>query len=89
MITGSKEYDVYVLKEHSGFWRWIFWWMKPSYEIVVGQSFATAEEAAKSAQIKTNASGGRVIGIAADAMVCCFEENIIIREQTPGAGENG
>jgi len=78
MITGSKEYDVYVLKEHHGFWNWIFWWLKPSYEIVVGQSFASAEEAAKSAQLKTNASRGRVIGIAADAIVCCSEKNYIV-----------
>ena len=44
---------------------------KKTYEIVVGSSFASAEEAAKSAQIKVNASTGEVIGIAADAMCCC------------------
>ncbi len=43
---------------------------KHKYEIVVGKSYATAEAAAKSAQLKANASGGEVIGIAADAMCC-------------------
>ncbi len=78
MIIGEKEYDVYVLVEHRGFWRWIFWWWPRSYEIVLGTSFATAEEAAKSAQLKTNAAGGRAIGIAADAIVCCREQHNIV-----------
>ena len=71
MVTGSKEYDVYVLKEYRGFWRWFFFWMKPSYQIITAHSFASAEEAARNAQIQTNNAPGRAIGIAADALVCC------------------
>ncbi len=74
MITGSKEYDVYVLKEYRGFWRWIFFWMKPIYSIVSVHSFASADEAAKNAELRTNSTPGRAIGIAADALVCCKEE---------------
>ncbi len=77
MIVGEKEY-VYVLIEHRGFWYWIFWWIRRRYQIVVGTSFATAEEAARSAELKPNAAGGRAIGIAADAIVCCREEKAIV-----------
>ncbi|QUD88530.1 hypothetical protein [Phenylobacterium montanum] len=78
MVTGSKEYDVYVLIRHRSFWHWIFWWLKPSYEIVLGQDFASAESAARSAQLKVNAAGGHAIGIAADALVCCKEQQPVI-----------
>jgi hypothetical protein len=78
VITGEKEYDVYVLIERSGFWQSIFWWWPRTYEIVLGTSFATAEEAARSAQIKANAANGRAIGIAADAIVCCREQANIV-----------
>jgi hypothetical protein len=78
MINGEKEYDVYVLIEQKGFWHWIFWWTNRSYQIVVGTSFASAEEAARSAEFKTNAAAGRAIGIAADAIVCCREEQDLV-----------
>jgi hypothetical protein len=78
MITGEKEYDVYVLVEHKRFWHWIFWWTVPTYEIVLGTAFDTAEVAARSAQIKTNAARGRAIGIAADAIVCCREKHLVV-----------
>jgi hypothetical protein len=52
------------------FFRWLFWRPRFSYEIVVGTSHASAEEAARSAQLKTNAAGGEAIGIAADALCC-------------------
>ena len=51
---------------------WLLW--KPRYEIVSAQSFASAEEAARSAQIKVNATLGEAIAIAADA-ICCGGEN--------------
>lgn len=58
-----------------GFLRWLWWLIwKPSYEIVSSQSFASAEEAAKSAQIQTNSAGGEAIGIAADAICCGGEQ---------------
>jgi hypothetical protein len=77
-ITGEKEYDVYVLIEHRSFWAWIFWWLTPTYEIVLGQDFASAEDAKNQAQFRTNASGGRAIGIAADALVCCRETQLLV-----------
>src|SRR5438876_1097542 len=52
------------------FFRWLFWRPRYTYEIVVGKSFASADEAARSAQLKTNAAGGEAIGIAADALCC-------------------
>jgi hypothetical protein len=52
------------------FWRWVFWRPQFSYQIVVGTSHASADEAAKNAELKTNNSGGEAIGIAADAMCC-------------------
>jgi hypothetical protein len=69
--AGSKEYDVYVLMEQRSRWSWLFWWLKPVYEIKVGTAFDSAEKAALAAQIRANASPGRAIGIAADALVCC------------------
>ena len=77
MITGQVEYDVYVLMQQRSFWRWLFWWRSHSYEIILGQSFASAEEAARSAQLKLNAAGGKAIGISADAMVCCGRSPVI------------
>jgi hypothetical protein len=56
------------------FFSWLFWRPRFRYEIVVGTSHASAEEAASSAQLKANAAGGEVIGIAADAMCCAAEE---------------
>jgi len=61
---GSKEYDVYVLVQQGK-------GGKKKYEIVVGRSFASAQEAARSAQVQVNKSKGKAIGIAADAIVCC------------------
>ena len=78
MITGDKEYDVYVLVRHTPFWGWFLWWLQPTYEIVLGQSFATAEDAAMQAQLKTNSAGGTAIGIAASALVCCEESRAIV-----------
>jgi hypothetical protein len=52
------------------FFRWLFWRPRYRYEIVVGTSHASAEEASRSAQLKTNASGGEAISIAADALCC-------------------
>jgi hypothetical protein len=61
---GSKEYDVYVLVQRGK-------GGKKKYEIVVGKSFASAQEAARSAQVQVNKGKGKAIGIAADAIVCC------------------
>ena len=52
------------------FFRWLFWRPRYRYQIVVGKSFASADEAAASAQLKTNAAGGEAIAIAADALCC-------------------
>ena len=52
--------------------RWLFWRPRYTYEIVVGTSFASAHEAAKSAELKTNSAGGEAISIAADAMCCAI-----------------
>jgi len=71
MPNGQKEYDVYILIRHDSVWRWIFWWLRPTYEVVLGTAADTAENAAKSAQIKANAAGDKAIGIAADALICC------------------
>lgn len=58
-----------------GLLRWLWWLIwRPKYEIVSAQSFTSAENAARSAQIKTNAAGGEAIGIAADAICCGGEE---------------
>ncbi len=78
MITGSVEYDVYVLMRHKSFWQWIFPWLRPSYQIVLGQDFASAHNAAKQAELKTNATPGRAIGIAADALVCCEDKHHVV-----------
>jgi hypothetical protein len=78
MITGEMEFDVYVLIQHRSLWQWFLWWSTPSYQILVGQSFASAEAAAKSAELKINSSGGRAIGIAADALICCREKQNIV-----------
>jgi len=74
---GPKEYDVYVLIEHERHVIWPFSLLRPkrrSYEIVMGSSASSAGEAAKQAEISTNAAGGRAIGIAADAITCCIEQ---------------
>ena len=55
------------------FWRWLAWWFSrrpPAYTILVGRSFASAAEAAASAQVQLNASPGWPIGIAASALCC-------------------
>jgi len=77
MITGEVEYDVYVLIKHRKWWHPFFWWIKPVYKIEVGTSFASAEEAARSAEIKANGAGGFAVDIAADAIVCCRERQLI------------
>ena len=51
------------------FIRFIFW--RPSYDVALGTSFISAEEALASAKVKATAMGGDVIGIAADALCCC------------------
>ncbi len=58
------------------FWwlRRIFWWPRYNYNIVVGTSHASAEEAEKNALIQAQRAGGDIIGIAASAM-CCGGEN--------------
>ena len=68
-MNGSKEYDVFVLVRHRAWW----WPWRVTYTIVLGQSFATAADAAAAAQLRVNAGGGRAIGIAADALVCCSQ----------------
>lgn len=55
------------------FWflfRWLFWQPRYRYRIVVGHSFASADEAARSAELQTNNLGGEAIAIAADGLCC-------------------
>ncbi len=54
--------------------RFLFWRPRYSYSVVVGKSHASADEAAKSAELQTQNSGGEAIGIAASAMCCSKEE---------------
>jgi hypothetical protein len=54
------------------FWwfRKLFWWPQWKYEMVVGTSFASAEEAMRNAMLAAQKAGGDPISIAADAMCC-------------------
>jgi hypothetical protein len=54
--------------------RWLFWRPRYTYQIVVGKSHASADEAAKNAELQINNSGGEAIGIAADGMCCQAEK---------------
>jgi hypothetical protein len=58
------------------FWwlRKLFWWPRYTYDIAVGRSNASAEEAERNALIQAGRAGGEIIGIAASAM-CCGGEN--------------
>lgn len=56
-------------------WLWkLLWWPRWKYDIAVGTSHASAEEAEKNALIQAGKLGGEVIGIAASAM-CCSGQN--------------
>jgi hypothetical protein len=55
-------------------WRTIFWWPGFTYDIVVGTSHASAEEAERSALINAQRAGGEIVGIAASAMCCAGEQ---------------
>ena len=55
-------------------WRFVFWWPRYTYNIVVGTSHASAEEAERSALINAQRAGGEIVGIAASAMCCGGEE---------------
>jgi len=88
-IFGPKEYDVYVLIEHEDHVIWPFSLLRPkrrSYQIVLGGSRNSAGEAAKQAEVRTNAAGGRAIGIAADAITCCIEQ---FKSGAEDGGEEG
>ena len=56
-------------------WRWL---VRPQYRysIVVGTSHASAEEAARDAQLKVNAQAGEAIGIAAARSVATVDESV-------------
>ena len=58
------------------FWwlRKLFWWPRYTYEIAVGKSHASAEEAEKNALIQAGRIGGEIVGIAASAMCCAKDE---------------
>ncbi len=62
------------------FFRWL-WQPRYRYQILVGTSHASAEEAAANAQLRANAAQGEVLDIAADAL-CCGEGEV-------GAGGTG
>jgi hypothetical protein len=57
------------------FWflRKLFWWPRWTYDIVVGSSHASAEEAERNALIQAGKAGGEIVGIAASAMCCSGE----------------
>jgi hypothetical protein len=64
------------------FWwllRVLFWWPRFTFNIVVGTSHTSAEEAERSALINARDAGGEIVGIAASAMCCGGEEG------SPGA----
>lgn len=65
------------------------------YEILVGTSYASADEAARAAQVKLNAQPGIAVGIAADAMCCSSQgshgddaeggaRGVVVARQNPG-----
>jgi hypothetical protein len=55
-------------------WRFLFWWPRYIYNIVVGTSHSSAEEAERSALINAQRAGGEIVGIAASA-ICFGGEN--------------
>ena len=76
MVTGSKEYDVYVIVEERSLFYWFSPFLPRPYRILLGKSFASADEARANAELQVNAPPvGKVIGIAADAIVCCKDEH--------------
>jgi hypothetical protein len=56
-------------------WQWVFWWPRYSYQIVVGRSFVSAEEAERNALVQAQGTGWEIIGIAASAMCCAAIEH--------------
>jgi hypothetical protein len=54
--------------------RFLFWRPRYVYSVVVGKSHASADEAAKSAELQVQNSGGEAVGIAASAMCCAKGE---------------
>jgi hypothetical protein len=70
-IGGAQEYDVYVLTRQKKGGTRFSGGRNLHIKFVVGSSFASAEEEAKAAELKTNALGSKAIGIAADAIVYC------------------
>jgi len=62
-------------------WRWIrrtLGLTVPSYAILVGRSYASAQEAAAAAAVLVAGSGAQALGIAASA-VCCPGEDGTMR----------
>jgi hypothetical protein len=60
------------------FFRWLRftpWQPRYRYQILVGTSHASADEAATNAQLRANAAQGEVLDIAADAL-CCGEGEV-------------
>lgn len=57
--------------------RWLFWRPRYSYSVIVGKSHASADEAAKNAELQVQNSGGEAVGIAASAMCCAKEEGAV------------
>jgi len=56
-------------------WLWrLLWWPRWKYEIAVGTSHASADEAKQNALIQAGKLGGEIVGIAASAMCCAGEE---------------
>jgi hypothetical protein len=60
------------LEDFMAWWRrFAWWWFWPRYRIAVGTSFATPQEAARSAELQIR--GGEAIGIASAAICCDLE----------------
>jgi hypothetical protein len=58
------------------FWwlRKLFWWPRYTYQIAVGSSHASAEEAKQNALIQAGKIGGTIMDITASAMCCSGEQ---------------
>lgn len=54
--------------------RWLFWQPQYRYDIAIGTSHASAEEAAASAKIHAGTLGGEWVALAADALCCAPTE---------------
>jgi hypothetical protein len=85
---GDREYVVYGLIRHRTLWQWLFRWLPPTYELRLGRSAVTADEAMANAQVRINAPPrGHVIGIAAHALACCSEKHYRVGDlQAPADG---